>query len=123
MERLAVHTWEYNPGKNQIEVVLKGHKHLARTEVGKLVELAAGERLFELGLFAIGLFVHDDGKPAEGAAKLIPLPGSSTSLEEVMQALDATGDNYLIVRNQPTNEPSKHFEDPLVKIKSEQKKD
>jgi hypothetical protein len=119
MERLGIKTWDFNRDKNQLEVVLKDRKHLSRQEVGKMVELAAGDRIFELGLFAIGLFVHDDGTPTEGAAKLIPLPGSSLRLEEVFRALQATGDNYLIVRNAPSTEPSRHFKDPLVQIRSE----
>lgn len=121
MDRLGLESWTFHADKNQLEVVLKDHKHLNRQEVGKQVELAAGDRIFELGLFAIGLFVHDDGKPSEGAAKLIPLPGSALSLNEVLKALDATGDNYLIVKTQPASVPSSHFQDPLVQIKSEQK--
>src|SRR4051812_39909519 len=119
MDRLRLESWTLLADKNQLEVVLKDHKHLNRQEVGKQVELAAGDRLFELGLFAIGLFVHDDGKASEGAAKLIPLPGSALDLKEVLKALDATGDNHLIVKNQPAAEPSRHFQDPLVQVKSE----
>src|SRR5438552_2435645 len=118
MDKVKLTTWKLND-KQQIEADIEGNRHLSREEVGRRVVLLAGETVFELGLFAIGLFLHDDGKPSDGAAKLIPLPGSSLTLKEVVKALNVTGDNYLIVQNQPAAEPSKHFQDPLVQLKSE----
>jgi hypothetical protein len=112
MDKVKLTNWKLND-KQQIEADIEGNRHLSREEVGRRVVLLAGETAYEVRLFAIGLVFHGPGKPHGAAVKLKVTEGSKFTLEELVKAMEASKEHYLVVKNDASDKPAGMFEKHL----------